>query len=164
MFLGTWPYFSLIFPPFFLFSWLTCTYRVTWPSLLAGNPIVPLFWTSLLFSSLGRSVTPIVCDSIVLWPLLFVMPIVPLFCMLSQVAALMYISESYFLELGLKPDLVCNSLVFWVLVAWPNIFLFSFFEFVFKALKTLPIPLYLYPDIGLSNPFTFITFQNTLSY
>ena len=38
------------------------------------------------------------------------MPIVPLFCMLSQVAALMYISQSYFLELGLKPDLVCNSL------------------------------------------------------
>ena len=33
-------------------------------------------------------------------------------CTLSQVAALMYISQSYSLELGLKPDLVCNSLVF----------------------------------------------------
>ena len=40
------------------------------------------------------------------------MPIVLPFCMLSQVAALMYISRSYFLELGLKPDLVCNLLVF----------------------------------------------------
>ena len=38
--------------------------------------------------------------------------IVPSFCTLSQVAALMYISWTYFLELGLKPDLVCNSLVF----------------------------------------------------
>ena len=45
------------------------------------------------------------------------MPIVPPFCMLSQVAALMYISWSYFLELGLKPDLVCNSLLSKVLVA-----------------------------------------------
>jgi len=42
---------------------------------------------------------PIVCDSIVL-----------LFCMLSQVAALLYISWTYILELGLKPDLVCNLL------------------------------------------------------
>jgi len=41
----------------------------------------------------------IVCDSIVL-----------LFCMLSQVAALLYISWTYILELGLKPDLVCNLL------------------------------------------------------
>ena len=167
MLLRSWalgPISSFIFPSFFLFSQLICTYRVTWPSLLARNLIVPLFWTPLLFSSLGRSVTPIVCDSIVLWPLLFVMPIVLLFCMLSQVAALMYISWTYFLELGLKPDIVCNSLLFWVLVAWPNISLFSFFEFVFKALKMLPIPLYLHPDISLSDPFAFITFQNTLSY
>jgi len=42
---------------------------------------------------------PIVCDSIV-----------PLICMLSQVAALLYISWAYILELGLKPDLVCNLL------------------------------------------------------
>jgi len=41
----------------------------------------------------------IVCDSIVL-----------LFCMLSQVAALLYISRAYILELGLKPNLVCNLL------------------------------------------------------
>jgi len=44
-------------------------------------------------------VTAIVCDSIVL-----------LFCILSQVAALLYISWTYILELGLKPDLVCNLL------------------------------------------------------
>ena len=43
--------------------------------------------------------TPIVRDSIVLY-----------FCMLSQVAALLYISWTYILELGLKPDLVCNLL------------------------------------------------------
>jgi len=44
-------------------------------------------------------VTLIVCDSIVLY-----------FCTLSQVAALLYISWTYILELGLKPDLVCNLL------------------------------------------------------
>jgi len=43
--------------------------------------------------------TTIVCDSIVL-----------LICTLSQVAALLYISWAYILELGLKPDLVCNLL------------------------------------------------------
>jgi len=43
--------------------------------------------------------TSIVCDSIVL-----------LICTLSQVAALLYISWAYILELGLKPDLVCNLL------------------------------------------------------
>jgi len=37
---------------------------------------------------------------------LIVLPI----CMLSQVAALLYISWTYILELGLKPDLVCNLL------------------------------------------------------
>jgi len=42
---------------------------------------------------------PIVCD-----------PIVLLICTLSQVAALLYISWTYILELGLKPDLVCNLL------------------------------------------------------
>jgi len=46
-----------------------------------------------------KNVTLIVRDSIVL-------PI----CMLSQVAALLYISWTYILELGLKPDLVCNLL------------------------------------------------------
>jgi len=44
-------------------------------------------------------VTPIVHD-----------PIVLLICTLSQVAALLYISWTYILELGLKPDLVCNLL------------------------------------------------------
>jgi len=44
-------------------------------------------------------VTPIVRDLIVL-----------LICTLSQVAALLYISWTYILELGLKPDLVCNLL------------------------------------------------------
>ena len=120
-FLGTWPYFCT----FLSLSWPLCTYMVTWPSLLVGNLIVPLFWMSLLFSSLGKSVTPIVCDSIVLWPLLFVMPIVPLFCMLSQVAALMYISQSYFLELGLKPDVMFLGI-------WPTFSSFfpSFFPFL----------------------------------
>ena len=84
--------------------------------------------------------------------------------MLSQAAALIYIGRSYFLELGLKPDLVCNSLLSESLLLETAISLFSFFELVFKALKMLPIPLYLHPDIGLSNPFAFITFQNTLSY
>jgi len=50
--------------------------------------------------------TLIVCDSIVL-----------LICMLSQVAALLYISWTYILELGFKPDLVCKSIAFSVLVA-----------------------------------------------
>jgi len=44
-------------------------------------------------------------------------PIVLLFCTLSQVAALLYISWAYILELGLKPDLVCNLLCSKVLVA-----------------------------------------------
>jgi len=49
---------------------------------------------------------PIVRDSIVRDS------IVLLICMLSQVAALLYISWTYILELGLKlkPDLVCNLL------------------------------------------------------
>jgi len=37
-------------------------------------------------------------------------PIVLPICTLSQVAALLYISWAYILELGLKPDLVCNLL------------------------------------------------------
>ena len=52
-------------------------------------------------------------------------PIVHLFCTLSQVAALMYISRSYFLELGLKPDLVCNPLLSKSLLLEP-LFPFSF--------------------------------------
>jgi len=32
---------------------------------------------------------------------------------------------------------------------------------IFKSLKLLPFPLYLHPDIGLSNLLAFITFQST---
>jgi len=58
-------------------------------------------------------VTPIVRD-----------PIVLSICTLSQVAALLYISWTYILELGLKPDLVCNLLRSLVLLLEP---LFSFY-------------------------------------
>ena len=78
-------------------------------AILSGTPLFPPFVCSLLFSSYGSlwpplfmtpcSVMFIVCDSIVLS-----------ICMLSQVAALLYISWTYILELGLKPDLVCNLL------------------------------------------------------
>ena len=54
------------------------------------------------------------------------MAIVPLFCTLSQVAALMYISWTYFLELGLKPNLVCNSLCSESLLLEQNHFPFLF--------------------------------------
>ena len=131
--------FFFYFLPFFLFSQPLCTYRITWSSLLAGNPIVPLFWTSLLFSSLGKSVTPIVHDSIVLWPLLFVMAIVPLFCTLSQVAALMYISRSYFLELGLKPDLVCKSTCILSPCCLTNHFPFNFLWVCLQSLEGTPL-------------------------
>jgi len=95
----------------------------------------------------------IVCDSIVL-----------LLCMLSQVAALLYISWTYILELGLKPDLVCNLLHSKSLLLDKAISLFHFFEIVFKSLKTFPISLYHHPDIGLSDLLTFITFQSTSGY
>jgi len=81
--------------------------------------------------------------------------------MLSQVAALLYISWTYILELGLKPDLVCNLLRSLSLLLEQNISLLSFFEVIFKSLKLLPFPLYLHPDIGLSNLLAFITFQST---
>ena len=90
--------------------------------------------------------------------------IVLLFYMLSQVAALLCISWTYILELGLKPDLVCNLLCPLSLLLKPTITPFIFFEVVLDLLKTLPIPLYHIPDIGLSNPFTLITFQSTLGY
>ena len=113
MLLGTWP-------TFFFLSCLICTYMITWPQLTWPLTCTtePSCWelhcSLLLYVSycsplmvvcdhhclwLHCSVTPIVCDSIVL----------P-FCMLSQVAALLYISWTYILELGLKPDLVCNLL------------------------------------------------------
>ena len=97
--------------------------------------------------------TAIVCDSIVL-----------LICTLSQVAALLYISQTYILELGLKPNLVCNLLHSLSLLLEQTIFLFYFFEIIFKSLKIFPIPLYHHPDIGLSDLLAFITFQNTSGY
>ena len=95
-------YFSLFVPllysPFFLLDrfpdhvidYLTSGHLTLSP--LLGSLIVRLFQHALLFSSLGRSVTPIVRDLIVVLPLLFVTPIVLSFCTLSQVAALQYIS------------------------------------------------------------------------
>ena len=94
--------------------------------------------------------TPIVCDPIVL-------PI----CTLSQVAALLYISWAYILEFGLKPDLVCNLLHSQSLLLEQTFPFYFFFKVIFKSLKLLPFPLYLHPDIGLSDPFAFITFQST---
>jgi len=55
-------------------------------------------------------VTTIVCDPYCSVTLIVHDPIVLPICMLSQVAALLYISWTYILELGLKPDLVCNLL------------------------------------------------------
>jgi len=98
-------------------------------------------------------VTLIVCDSIVLY-----------FCTLSQVAALLYISWTYILELGLKPDLVCNLLCSLSLLLEPILSLFHFFGIIFKSLKIFPIPLYYHLDIGLSNLLAFITFQSTSGY
>jgi len=107
-------------PHFFFLSWPLCTYTITWPWLtwlltcttepscreLHCSLLLYAFYCSLLMvvcdhhcSWLYCSMTFIVCDSIVL-----------LFCMLSQVAALLYISWTNILELGLKPDLVCNLL------------------------------------------------------
>jgi len=98
-------------------------------------------------------VTAIVHDSIVLC-----------FCTLSQVAALLYISWTYILELGLKPDLVCNLLHSLSLLLEPIISFFYFFGIIFKSLKLFPIPLYHHPDIGLSDLLAFITFQSTSGY
>jgi len=55
-------------------------------------------------------------------------PIVLFICTLSQVAALLYISWTYILELGLKPDLVCNLLRSLSLLLEQTISLLSFFE------------------------------------
>jgi len=88
-------------------------------------------------------------------------PIVLPICMLSQIAALLYISCAYILELGLKPDLVCNLLCSQSLLLEPIFPFIFFFEVIFKSLKILPLPLYLHPDVGLSDLLTFITFQST---
>jgi len=147
---------------------------ITWPLLtwlLTCTP-EPFHWElhcSLLLYVPHCPLLMVVCDHHCLWPHCSVMaivcdPIVFLTCILSQVAALLYISWTYILELGLKPDLVCNLLHSQSLLLEPTISLFPFLESIFKSLKILPFPLYLHPDIGLSDPFTFITFQSTLGY
>jgi len=84
--------------------------------------------------------------------------------MLSQVAALLYISWTYILELGLKPDLVCNLLRSKSLLLDKPFLSFISLKLSSKSLKTFPAPLYHYPDIGLSDLLAFITFQSTLGY
>ena len=137
----------------YLYDHLTTSHMTAYlynRAILLGTPLFPPFVCFPLFSSCG------ICDYHCSWPYCFVTSIVcdaivlP-FCMLSQVAALLYISWTYILELGLKPDLVCNLLHSKVLVAWKAIFFYSFLEVVFNLLKTLPIPLYLHPDLGLTN-------------
>jgi len=112
--LGTWPTFFFLFLDHYVLIWSHDLDSHDWlpvhQSHLVRNPIVPSFLYVLHCSPfivardhhcswLYCSVTLIVRNSIVL-------PI----CMLSQVAALLYISWAYILELGLKPDLVCNLL------------------------------------------------------
>jgi len=113
MLLGTWP-------TFFFLSWLICTYTITWPWLtwLLTCTSEPSCWKlhcSLYLYISYCSLLMVVCDHHCSWPHCSVMlivcdSIVLSICMLSQVAALLYISWTYILELGLKPDLVCNLL------------------------------------------------------
>jgi len=113
MLLGTWPTFSF-------FSCLICTYTITWPRLTwlltcTSEPSCRELHCSLLLYISYCSPLMVVCDHHCLWLYCSVTPIVcdPIvlfICMLSQVAALLYISWTYILELGLKPDLVCNLL------------------------------------------------------
>ena len=107
-------------PYFSFFSWLLCTYTITWPWLTwpltcITEPSCQEPHCSLLLYVLYCSLLMVVCDHHCLWLYCSVMfivcdSIVLYFCMLSQVAALLYISWTYILELGLKPDLVCNLL------------------------------------------------------
>jgi len=107
-------------PHFSFFSCPICTYMITWPRLtwLLTCTTEPSWWEShcsLLLYVLHCSLLMVVCDHYCLWLHCSVMPIVCdlivlLSCTLSQVAALLYISWTYILELGLKPDLVCNLL------------------------------------------------------
>jgi len=107
------PHFSFLF-------WLICTYTITWPRLTwlltcTTEPSCQELHCSLLLYVSYCSLFTVVCDHHCLWSHCSVMPIVCNsivlhFCMLSQVAALLYISWTYILELGLKPDLVCNLL------------------------------------------------------
>ena len=107
-------------PHFSFLSWPLCTYMITWPRLTWPLTCTtePSHWKlhcSLLLYISYCSLLMVVCDHHCLWPhcsvtLIVCDSIVPCFCMLSQIAALLYISWTYILELGLKPDLVCNLL------------------------------------------------------
>ena len=113
MLLGTWP-------TFFFLSWPICTYtitwsRLTWPLTCTTEPSCQELHCSLLLYVFHCSLLMVVCDHHCSWPYcsvtLIVHDLIVLrICMLSQVAALLYISWTYILELGLKPDLVCNLL------------------------------------------------------
>ena len=105
IFLGTLVYLFLFFSILYFYNHLTKLSHFTW-LFIYNRAILPELHCSLLLVVCDHyclehhcSVTTIVCDSIV-----------PLFRMLSWVAALLYISWAYVLELGLKPDLVCNLL------------------------------------------------------
>jgi len=161
-------------PHFLSFSCLICTYMITWPRLTwlltcTTELSCQELHCSLLFYVSHCSLLMVVCDHHCLWPhcsvtLIVCDSIVLPFCTLSQVAALLYISWTYILELGLKPDLVCNLLHSLSLLLEQTISFFYFLGIIFKSLKTIPIPLFLHPDIGLSDPLAFITFQSTLVY
>jgi len=105
---------------FSFLSWLICTYMITWSRLTWLITCIPepphweLHCSLLLYISYC-SLLMVVCDHHCSWrhcsmTLIVHDSIVLPFCMLSQVAALLYISWTYILELGLKPDLVCNLL------------------------------------------------------
>jgi len=105
---------------FSFLSWPICTYTITWPLLTwlltcTTEPSCRELHCSLLLYIPYCSPFMVVCDHHCSWLHCSVMPIVcdPIvlhICMLSQVAALLYISWTCVLELGLKPDLVCNLL------------------------------------------------------
>jgi len=89
--------------------------RLTWLITCTPEPSHQELHCSLLLYVLHCSLLMVVCDHHCLWYYCSVMTIVSdlivlLLCTLSQVAALLYISCTYILELGLKPDLVCNLL------------------------------------------------------
>ena len=90
-------------------------HRLTWPLTCTTEPSYQELHCSLLLYVFYCSLLMVVCDHHCLWlhcsvTLIVRDSIVLLFCTLSQVAALLYISWTYILELGLKPDLVCNLL------------------------------------------------------
>ena len=110
-------------PHFLFFSFFShpmCTYTITWPWFTwpltcTTEPSCRELHCSLLLYVLYCSLLMVVCDHHCSWPhcsvtLIVCDSIVLCFCTLSQVAALLYISWTYILELGLKPNLVCNLL------------------------------------------------------